>query len=93
MSRAACTPLACAKSTVSHCLIFLVCLSVLICGNAVSLRAQSTSATINGQITDSQGRAVPGVDVQAVNIDMNVVSSGKTNGSGIDVIPALPPGR
>ena len=82
-----------AERLVTRTLLFLACFTVLIGGITKSLRAQTTSATINGQITDAQGRAVPGVDVQAVNIDTSVVSSGKTNGSGIYAIPALPPGR
>src|SRR5258708_11693869 len=73
--------------------ILLFCIIVLFAWSTECLRAQTTSATINGQITDAQGRAVPGVDVQAVNIDTNVVRSGKTNDSGIYAIPALPPGR
>src|ERR1700686_5338909 len=82
-----------AERFVTRTLLFLACFTVLVGGIAKSLRAQTTSATINGQITDAQGRAVPGVDVQAVNIDTNAVSSGKTNGSGIYVIPSVPPGR
>jgi hypothetical protein len=59
----------------------------------VALRAQSTSATINGQVTDAQGRAVPGVEVQAVNIDTAVTYRGRTNDSGIYAIPSISPGQ
>src|SRR5258708_15344596 len=83
MSRTVRTPLACAKGPVSRSLLCLFCLTVLICGSAVHLRAQTTNAIVNGQVTDAQDRPVPGVDVQAVNIDTNVVYSGETNGSGI----------
>ena len=93
MSRTVRTPLACAKGPVSRSLLCLFCLTVLICGSAVHLRAQTTNATINGQVTDAQGRIVPGVEVQAVNIDTNAVYQGKTNDSGIYAIPVLPPGR
>src|SRR6266851_7138514 len=82
-----------AERPVRRALLLLVCLTVLVGGRAKSLYAQGTSATINGQITDSQGRSVPAVDVQAVNIDTNVVYRGKTNDSGIYVIPSVPPGR
>jgi len=74
-------------------LFMLVCLIGLVCGSAKSLCAQSTSATINGQITDSQGRIVPGVDVEVINIDTGIVSKSNTNESGIYVIPSIPPGR
>ena len=58
-----------------------------------SLRAQSTSATLNGQITDPSGKVVPGTAVQAVNIDTNITYPSKSNATGIYVIPNLPPGR
>jgi len=70
----------------------LVCLALLISLGGTCLRSQSTYATINGQVTDPQGSVVPGVAVEAVNIDTNVVYPATTNGSGIYVIPSLPPG-
>jgi len=54
--------------------------------------SQTGTATINGQITDPQGRIVPNVSVQAVNTATNVVYPGKTNSSGIYSIGSLPPG-
>ncbi len=93
MRRAVSTVVMSAGWSVRRALFLLVCLTVLFGGSAKSLCAQGTSATINGQITDSQGRSVPGVEVQAVNIDTNVFYPGKTNDSGIYVIPSVPPGR
>jgi hypothetical protein len=74
---------------------FLVpfCLVLLLCFSAANVGAQTANAAVNGQITDAQGRVVPGTAVQAVNIDTNVAYPAKTNGSGIYAIPALPPGR
>jgi hypothetical protein len=69
---------------------FALLLLVGICGG--SLRAQGSSATINGLVTDPNGRVVPGADVQAVNIGTNVVYPTKTNDTGIYSIPNLPPG-
>jgi len=60
---------------------------------AGSLYAQTTSATVNGRITDPQGNSVPAVEVRAVNIDTNVDFIAKTNDAGIYVISDLPPGR
>ena len=60
---------------------------------ATPLGAQSTDATLNGQVTDPQGKAVPGVDIEAVNILTNVSHPTKTNGSGIYSFPSLPPGE
>jgi hypothetical protein len=55
--------------------------------------AQGSSATLNGQITDANGRVVPNTEVQAVNIDTNVVYPTKTNNVGLYTIASLPPGR
>ena len=93
MRRTATTVVFTGKWTITRALRLFVCLALLICGAATNLRAQTTNATINGQITDAQGGIVPGVEVQAVNIDTNAVYPGKTNNSGIYVIPSVPPGR
>ena len=79
------------RRRLSTVLSVLVALWAFVCV-PVSSRAQSTSATINGQVTDSQGRVVPSVQVQAINIETNVVYTGKTNDSGIYVIPHVAPG-
>lgn len=55
--------------------------------------AQGSTATVNGQITDSSGRVVPGTQVEAVNIDTSAVYPSKSNGSGIYVVSGLNPGR
>ncbi len=70
-----------------------LCCALLIYAIAANLPAQTTNAAINGQVTDSQGKVVSGTEVQAVNIDTNVVYATKTNDSGIYAIPAVPPGR
>jgi len=67
----------------SSVLIFLGCLGLLLCGSVAPLSAQTTSATINGRISDPQGNVVPAVDVRAVNIDTNVNYVAKTNDAGI----------
>ena len=55
--------------------------------------AQSTNASISGQITDPQGRAVPAVEVTAINTATNVTYPTKSNTSGIYSLPNLPPGE
>jgi len=57
------------------------------------LSAQTENAAITGRITDPQGRIVPDVAVQVVNIDTNVAYQAKTNGNGIYAIPSVRPGR
>ncbi|MGH9644887.1 MAG: carboxypeptidase regulatory-like domain-containing protein, partial [Terriglobales bacterium] len=44
-------------------------------------------------IIDSSNAVVPGVQIQAINEDTNIVFSTMTNSSGVYVLPALPPGR
>ena len=70
----------------------LLCLASLVCLNAAVAMAQTTNATVNGQVTDPQGNVVPDTEVDAVNIGTNVAYSTKTNRVGIYSIPALPPG-
>jgi hypothetical protein len=72
--------------------LFLILLSPLVTSHkSLSLNAQSTNAAIIGQITDAQGKNVPGADVEAVAILTNVKYDTKTNSDGIYSFPALPP--
>jgi len=71
----------------------VLCFALLVSFGASELQAQTTNATINGQITDPQSRAVPGAEIQAVNIDTNVVYPSQTNSVGIYAIPGILPGR
>jgi len=66
---------------------------VMLCCLATSLAGQSGRATITGQVTDIQGAVVDEVEVDVVNIDTGVSYRGKTNGSGIYVVPDLAPGN
>jgi hypothetical protein len=54
--------------------------------------AQTETATVSGRVTDSQEQVVPGVQIQLVNVDTNIVSTTKTNSEGLYVIPNLHPG-
>jgi Carboxypeptidase regulatory-like domain len=78
---------------VMSCYQGLLCFALLICCCTTNISAQGSNATINGQITDPGGHVVPGSEVQAVNIDTNVVYPSKSNGSGIYVVSGLIPGR
>jgi len=55
--------------------------------------AQSTSATISGGVTDPSGKFIQGADVEIANDATGVVYSSSTNGSGMYVVPILPPGH
>src|SRR6266404_6495984 len=54
--------------------------------------AQSTDAAVGGQITDEQGRVVPGATVVLTNLNTAVTYQAKTNGDGFYNAPNLPPG-
>ena len=56
---------------------------------ASASHAQSTNAAVGGQITDEQGRVVPGVTVVLTNLNTGVTYQAKTNGDGIYNAPAL----
>jgi hypothetical protein len=59
---------------------------------ANAAHAQSTNAAVGGQITDEQGRVVPGVTVVLANLNTGVTYEAKTNGDGFYNAPNLPPG-
>ena len=73
--------------------LLLVLFSVLVASLApVSLKAQATTASISGTVTDSSGAAVPNVSVSAINVDTNLVRSSATDTAGEYVIRFLPVG-
>jgi len=69
--------------------------SLLFCLCLMSLAAlgQSTSATISGGVTDAQGNLILNADVEIANDATGVIYSAKTNGSGMYLVPILPPGH
>ena len=54
--------------------------------------AQGTDAVVTGTVTDPSGSAIPGATVRARNTRTGVVTSIQSNGAGVYVFPALPPG-
>ena len=60
--------------------------------SAVPLHAQSTSANINGLVSDSSTAAIGGAEVVAVSDVTGVQYVTKTNSEGIYVLPNLPAG-
>jgi len=59
----------------------------------VSARAQTTTAQVSGQVTDSTGAAVPQASITTTNIGNNETRKVETSGTGYYVIPLLPPGN
>ena len=72
-----------------------VCLLLLLTLNnslALSVRAQSTTATLGGTVTDQNGAVVPGVSVAVISIEHGFHRTIKTDEQGAFVIPMLSPG-
>src|SRR6266568_6744133 len=80
------------KMRTSHMARVLVVLLVVFGLLVTTSHAQSTNATVGGQITDEQGRVVLGVTVVLTNLNTGVTYEAKTNGDGIYSAPNLPPG-
>src|SRR5262245_28073492 len=55
--------------------------------------AQTTTATISGEVTDPNRAAVNGAKVTATNVDTNVARTVTTDSEGRFLILALPPGN
>ncbi len=67
-------------------------LSVIVWGSTVLL-AQSVTARFSGQVTDTDGGAIPGATVQIVNQESLARRTGTTDAQGGYVIASLAPGR
>ena len=74
-----------------HRLSFLVIVCILVL-SIFPLHAQSPSATVNGQVTDTSGAIVQGADVQLINDTTNLRYAAKTNRDGIYSLTQIPPG-
>jgi hypothetical protein len=70
--------------------VFLFCLLAIL--SSARLRAQITSSTMYGQVTDATGGAVPGAQVSVSNTDTNLTRTLETNSAGEYRIELLPVG-
>jgi Carboxypeptidase regulatory-like domain/TonB dependent receptor len=68
-------------------------IAILILGLGAFTFAQTEKASVSGRVTDQSNAAVSDADVQIRNTDTNIVTSVKTNGEGIYLIPSLHPGN
>lgn len=71
---------------------YFVLLSACALMLALPLLAQSPNGVLNGLVVDPANRIIVDADVVAVNDVTGVQYTTKTNGEGIYVLPALPPG-
>ncbi|MFN0104458.1 MAG: TonB-dependent receptor domain-containing protein [Bryobacteraceae bacterium] len=60
---------------------------------AIAALAQSSTATLQGLVTDPSGAAIPGADVSIANLATNIARRFTTSDSGLYSFPLLPPGR
>jgi hypothetical protein len=67
-------------------------MGVMIGLTPVALLGQRTMGAINGTVSDSEGRVIPGVAVTLTNQDTNIINRTTTNGSGAFVFLNIDPG-
>jgi len=79
------------KRPVLQCLVSSAVLCLVLLG-AQSLRAQSTTGSIYGQVTDPSGAVVTGAEVTALNQATGVPYKSRTDGSGDYAVFDTPPG-
>ena len=60
---------------------------------AISVFAQSNTATILGNVTDSSGASIPGVKVTITNVKTQIVRSTTTDEGGAFEMPLIPVGE
>jgi Carboxypeptidase regulatory-like domain/TonB-dependent Receptor Plug Domain len=60
---------------------------------SIPLFGQGANGRFSGQVTDTDGGAIPGASVQIVNQETLVKREVKTDAAGMYAIPSLPPGR
>jgi hypothetical protein len=70
-------------------LLCLIGMLVSVCASTISLRAQTTYATITGTVTDANGAIVPGVRISARNVETNISTETVSNGEGVYTITQL----
>src|SRR6266850_1636814 len=70
----------------------LVLLMLILC-TAFTARAQGTTASVRGTVTDEQGAAIAGAEVTVTNIDTGFSRNDKTDKDGNYGFQSLPVGR
>src|SRR5687767_10981675 len=73
--------------------LILALLAVTVFATTASAQSQITTGVIQGTVSDPTGATVPGVTVEARNVDTNMVRTIVTEGDGRFVFLQLPPGN
>jgi hypothetical protein len=72
--------------------VWLICLLLLLSVFTIPAMAQTTTATISGEVTDPNGAKVPGAKITATNVQTNIARSITTDEDGRFLISELAPG-
>ncbi|HKC85957.1 MAG TPA: TonB-dependent receptor [Blastocatellia bacterium] len=70
-------------------LLCLLGVLVSVCASPISLRAQTTYATITGTVTDANGAILPGVRISVRSMETNISSETVSNEEGVYTITQL----
>jgi hypothetical protein len=77
----------------SRCSLLLVTIIFLTASASVRAQVQATTGSIQGDVTDSAGAAIPGASVEADEIDTAAIRQAVTDDAGHFEFPSLQPGR
>lgn len=73
-------------------LFAVACIAFSLALYPTSVFAQGSTAALSGRVADSQGLAIAGAHVQALNVETNVGYPTETDQAGLYSLPTLPPG-
>ena len=77
----------------ARCLLLLLTLILGSGFSSVRAQVQATSGSIQGDVTDSAGAAIPGASVEADEVDTAAIRQALTDDAGHFEFPSLQPGR
>src|SRR4029079_8547412 len=75
-----------------HSLVRLAAILIIVLGIDLSARAQETTASLGGLVTDAKGQPVGGASILVKHEPTGTQTGTQTNNKGIFVIPNLKPG-
>jgi len=81
------------RSTISIVLGLVSLITITVLMNAPRVRAQTTSASVSGRVTDQSGGVIVDAEVEVKDVDRGVATIVKTNGEGFYSLPSLIPGN
>src|SRR5271154_6101043 len=70
----------------------MVIFLAVFCCTTIRAFGQAVGASLNGQVTDSTGAAIPGATIAAKNVDTGRTQTVTSSGQGLYRVAPLPPG-